>query len=1090
MPTRTSARSPFPISVLGAITTAYGGAAQPRGLSLAKQRTLSALVAAGTTGATADELGGYSSRSEQAALRMSIARLRDHLPPGAIPDAVDGRYRLAVAVDEVDAWTLLRLTNGPLPDEIDVVALRHLLNAHEPYGGLADLDVVERSTTQLQRAQIALIEQVARSRPDLLRSELIEDLSAHLLRDPFNEQLLLVAAVALARSGDRRAAINALGHARREYADSGLPLSAAVAQLEHALIDGTFDEVGVVPIAPTQQAALPRPLADRLGSPLVGRDDGLNSLLGLLDVVSRRAVTATVSGPSGAGKTRLCAEVAAAARERGFATVYVAPSNRGGDVAFGPFAASLPSLRAAMSNDAFTEFDVAARKSHVWLDTVQALSDEAAGRPLLFIADDVQWLDSQSIELLAHLATTVFDHRIVLLAAGRDDGAQVTQWADLRTAMAHAGAIDVQPHTLTATSLAELVRHRRPTLGEQQVRHLADDLMRATRGFPGIANIIIDALDDDVSILPSFGRLSRHSAFGAILPTLSEKARRVAAVAGIIGPDFDVDALVAVGDFSEFEVLEGVDELIRRGLVIERSVVEFSTVHLVVQAALATSAPRHVAAQIHRRAAMRFHDDIHRRARHEADAVPLVDAAQARASLIASATALLKDGLYREAIGVYQRAMSLSQRELELDDYVGYTRGLDLSGAHDVARRERAEAFARAILTGNHATALHLATSGLPEVEPVDGDMVIVSQLLEVEREQLTRRDQWIHSLRLARQLAIVGRTDEALRAADQAQLLADGPDEAFGAAVCRRFAISATSPPEVRMAAMRTAAMPLESLGAAQRAELLFLRALDHYEAGDHVLARESHAEMLALGEQLPPQRRWHALLFSAMERSDAGDVVAAGIERRAAYEFGMSCGFAEHGIALIGAEFVDRWLRRSMLDLSSDGLQPSLDPDGPVLTRAALALVLDAMGSTEAATHIALAIARASIDAPVAQGTAALAMVSSILGRSDDAQTVEAARELIARRGNSMIVVGAGATCLGPALRYLAVMTPPGAKRMRHLVAACELADRSGSLLWRAIARRDLAELGGDSLAAAEFCDLIAGTALVDLDRTSSPP
>jgi predicted ATPase len=75
---------------------------------------------------------------------------------------------------------------------------------------------------------------------------------------------------------------------------------------------------------------------------LVGRESELGLLLGLLDAAAAgRPVAALVSGDAGVGKTRLVTELAAGARERGFAVMSGRCAELAGTVPYLPLADAL-----------------------------------------------------------------------------------------------------------------------------------------------------------------------------------------------------------------------------------------------------------------------------------------------------------------------------------------------------------------------------------------------------------------------------------------------------------------------------------------------------------------------------------------------------------------------------------------------------------------------------------------------------------------------------------------------------------------------------------------------------------------------------
>lgn len=116
----------------------------------------------------------------------------------------------------------------------------------------------------------------------------------------------------------------------------------------------------------------------------------------------------------------------------------------------------------------------------------------------------------------------------------------------------------------------------------------------------------------------------------------------------------------------------------------------------------------------------------------------------------------------------------------------------------------------------------------------------------------------------------------------------------------------------------------------------------------------------------------------------------------------------------------------------------------------RAGVCAVLAAAGDLAAAMVHAELVAEHVLTSPLSQGPAALAFVASVLGRSEDAVLRHRSRALLAQRGSSLLVVGAGAACLGPIDRYMAQLAPDRSTCNADLRAALQFARRTGQQRW----------------------------------------
>jgi predicted ATPase/DNA-binding SARP family transcriptional activator len=251
------------------------------------------------------------------ALQVHVSYLRKALSSAeeGAPQLIEtrpGGYSLTVSPDQIDVHRFESLVReaesarvGGTRDALDR-ALERLDDALALWRGdaLSDVDgepFAVGEITRLEEARWAAIE----TRNDLLlelgrHRELVGELSRvvdqHALRERFYEQLIL----ALYRCGRQADALLAYERARATLLEElGLEPGPSLRRLEHAVLeqDPSLDRVSPAPA----EAALPAPL-----TALIGREGELDRVDHLLD--ENRIVTLT--GPGGAGKSRLAIEVA------------------------------------------------------------------------------------------------------------------------------------------------------------------------------------------------------------------------------------------------------------------------------------------------------------------------------------------------------------------------------------------------------------------------------------------------------------------------------------------------------------------------------------------------------------------------------------------------------------------------------------------------------------------------------------------------------------------------------------------------------------------------------------------------------------
>ena len=343
-----------------------------------------------------------------------------------------------------------------------------------------------------------------------------------------------------------------------------------------------------------------RPLDTPIVCPvLVGRAGDLAALRGCLDeAIAGRGQTVLVAGEAGIGKSRLVAEAATYARDRGirvlvgqcfepdrslpFAAVLdmlrgaaPPPPGRLGD-AFAAAAADLlpflPELArwvpgATPSPSLGPEHD-RWRAVHAVTLLVGSL---AANQPLLLVIEDAHWSDEATLAALLHLARSRRDGPpVVLVITYRSDEvgpdlAGLLAALDRERLAAEIRLEPLAPGDVDAMlrAMGERVGGLPPALVDE-VAALAEgnpffveELLRSTLAgdHPGSAAIAVPRSVDD-AVRRRAGRLD-------------DGARRTLTLAAVAGRRFDFALLQALGGGDQAETVRRVKELIRAGLVVE-----------------------------------------------------------------------------------------------------------------------------------------------------------------------------------------------------------------------------------------------------------------------------------------------------------------------------------------------------------------------------------------------------------------------------------------------------------------------------------------------------------------------------------------
>ncbi|KAB1990706.1 ATP-binding protein [Streptomyces triticiradicis] len=324
------------------------------------------------------------------------------------------------------------------------------------------------------------------------------------------------------------------------------------------------------------------------GLPFVGREDVLGELRGAWErAAAGRGGLVTLTGPAGAGKTRVAEE--AAARAEGFRTVWtwcppdavehaLGPWSRllrelvVDDVRCGRLVAASPSLRAVLAGAAAggrTEADPGAARVRLAGDVTEILATAARRRPLLLVVDDVHAADASSLRLLLETADAVRVSRVLLLATARDED---TAWQDRSWAraqlMRRGGVLPVGPlrdedvgalldAATGGTSAPSAVRAlARYTGGEA---FFVTELLRSGGGRGGPASEIPETA---VSVRV-------RDAVRARTAELSPRAARLLDLAALLGTRFRLDVLADAAAVPLDEVRALLGEAAGAGLLTE-----------------------------------------------------------------------------------------------------------------------------------------------------------------------------------------------------------------------------------------------------------------------------------------------------------------------------------------------------------------------------------------------------------------------------------------------------------------------------------------------------------------------------------------
>lgn len=349
-------------------------------------------------------------------LRQTLLKMKQ----AGIPINSD-RISLFLPIDscEVDAEVLLI---GNLAEELPLVGF---LSDYVPVISVDYSHWLDERKRQTNTALVRrLLEQIESARATGAWSR-VEILASHcMVIDPFNDEAVLARAEAVALRGGKREAISLLDSYLDELGDAATEVRIPASIMRRRISEHLTDE--------------------RYGagiSSFVGRDEQMGQLTSFLNDSQRaRGRSVLIYGIPGIGKSRLSIEIARFAELQGVCVkrMKCQPSDSHRPLSiFSDIVPALLQVRGAIgcneetlkylrllneSGRASSEITgeaeiVYKRVREALFDLFDAITDEQC---LLFLIDDLQWLDKTSADLLLELSEWSIGRRLMLLLVSRD----------------------------------------------------------------------------------------------------------------------------------------------------------------------------------------------------------------------------------------------------------------------------------------------------------------------------------------------------------------------------------------------------------------------------------------------------------------------------------------------------------------------------------------------------------------------------------------------------------------------------------------------------------------------------------------------
>ncbi|HEY1275275.1 MAG TPA: BTAD domain-containing putative transcriptional regulator [Thermoleophilaceae bacterium] len=533
---------------------------------------------------------GQDTEHARGALRRTLSALRKAIGDGPIDTAgdsvalrdgvaVDARRFRALASPGADLEELERAVDLFRGDLLEGFSVRDSPEFDAWYA--YEADALQRELSGALGRLVRLL--VEREENEAAIGHARRWLALDPLHEPAHRELIRLYAL----TGDRAAALGQYRECVRTLTQElGVPPTEETAALFESISEGA--PLAAPPEAAAAPAAAPAARPGEL--PLVGRAAELAALVETHRAASPDGRLAVIEGEAGIGKTRLARELATAVEARG-GTVLAARCHDD-EVAL-PYGPVLELLREALRRSAATIADEVlperladaslllpelatlrqdlpattgltgpAAQARLLEAVASVLAAAATGPGVVFI-DDLHGADEATLDAIAYLGRRLRGRPLVLLLAWRTEGVPPGhRLRRLATEMNRAG---------TAT-LVRLARLDEPQVSEL-VREVAPGLERRvfveSEGLPLFVAEYLAAIAAGGE--PEEGALPREmrDLLETRLTGLGPIARQLLEAAAVAGRSFDLDGLRAASGRSDEETADGMEELVRRGLVRE-----------------------------------------------------------------------------------------------------------------------------------------------------------------------------------------------------------------------------------------------------------------------------------------------------------------------------------------------------------------------------------------------------------------------------------------------------------------------------------------------------------------------------------------
>jgi DNA-binding SARP family transcriptional activator len=874
--------------------------------------------------------------------------------------------------------------------------------------------------------------------------------------------------------------------------------------------------------------------ATRSGARFVGRRAELERLRAFYEHAAEgHRQLVLLEGEPGIGKTRLAVQLMQACEEEGAIALY-GRCDAETHIPYQPFVEALRRYVARTSADRLAPWSAelgrvvpelvaegealapeATERYRLFDAAAEVLTDMARAQPVVLVVDDLHWADKSTLLMLRQIVRAAEDSPIMIVAGFRDTERPAIL-VELLVQLRREGYFEsMELRGLDEADTSELIGE----FGADPVpEHVHRALWEGTKGNPFFLEEMVRHLragsaEGNGAPWPVDLPEGVREVIDRRLATLSDDARDLLTTAAVVGREFPIELLEALGGHDEDKLDEVLDESVAAQVVAEVPDVygRFSFTHSLIQQTLYDGLTGTRRARLHLRVAEaleRLDGDAAELARHFALAPPARGAAKAvdyaeRAAQHASAQLA-----YEEAARLHEVAL----RSLEQSGTNGERRCVLLLTCGDAQTKAGDSIAARATFRDaadcaralGSAKLLSQAALGYGSAGQMAGGVVdeTVVRLIEEALAAIGDSDPALRARLLARLAMELSFSEQRERRAELSSEAVDiarkvGDTRGLGMAlVARHWSLWGPQNVQERLAA----ANDLLNLAERSGDERLAMqghrwRMMDLLELGDMDavdIEIDAYMQIAARRKRLSDELYVH--LYRAMRLMFAGDFDEAAVEGNAAVRVGDRIQDTNTGNATLLLSLMYR-RERGRLERLEGPVRAYADRFATIPGwRCVLAWLLAETGRGEEARGILDAFAADAFRGLPLDGIwlGAVAYLAETAAVLEDPTHAAALRDLLEPYADRNVAIGWASTCAGSASRHLGLLADLLGARdeaVARLGAALAMNEHMRARPWVVHTQIDLARVLAQAPADRERASELLDSALAEAQRLGMP-